>query len=121
MTTNPNRKLSQNILQADLDAFAGLKTISGYRSTNPLYEVEAVQLVKTQMEELQTRLFQLETEVETVRDLTKKKENEFHDRIIGVSTAVETQFGRDSNELQAIGKKKLSEYKRRKAKKPEPK
>ncbi len=115
------KKLPQNILQSDLEVFAGLKTVENYRSVNPLYEVAALQIVKDEMEELQTRRFRLETELDTVRDLTNKKENEFHERTIGATTSVEAQFGRDSNELQAVGKKKLSDYKKHIAKKVAPK
>jgi hypothetical protein len=115
------KKLPQNILQSDLEVFAGLKTVENYQSVNPLYEVAAIQIVKDEMEELQARLFRIETELSTVRDLTNKKENEFHERTIGAKTSVEAQFGRDSNELQAVGKKKVSEYKKHTIKKVIPK
>jgi predicted nucleic acid-binding Zn-ribbon protein len=121
MAQNSAKKLPQNILQADLEVFAGLKTIEGYKPANPLYEIAAIQTVKDEMEALQLRRFQLETEIDTVRDLTNKKENEMHERAIGATTSVEAQFGRDSNELQAVGKKKVSDYKKHKAKKPVPK
>ncbi len=115
------KKLAQNILQADLDAFTGLQTIAGYKPANSMYEVPALQTVKDEMDALQKQRLQLETQLATVRDLANKKENDFHELMIGAATSVEAQFGRDSNELQAVGRKKVSEFKRRKAKKPEPK
>jgi hypothetical protein len=121
MAQNSNRKLPQDILLADLDAFTGLKTVSSYKPSNDNYKVENIQIVKDEMDNLQTQRLQLETQLAAVRDLANKKENEFHALIIGATTSVEAQFGRDSNELQAVGRKKLSEYKKRKAKKPEPK
>jgi hypothetical protein len=121
MAQNSNRKLPQEVLLADLDTFTGLKTVGGYKPSNENYRVENIQIVKDAMENLQTEQLQLETQLATVRNLANKKENEFHELMIGAATSVEAQFGRDSNELQAVGRKKLSDYKKRKAKKTEPK
>jgi hypothetical protein len=39
-------------------------------------------------------------------------ERDFHNAILGAKDQVKAQFGKDSNELQALGLKKASEYKR---------
>jgi hypothetical protein len=44
----------------------------------------------------------------------------FHHNIVGVKDSVSAQYGKDSNELQSVGRKKTTEYKKpaRKASKP---
>jgi hypothetical protein len=45
------------------------------------------------------------------RDLAAAAEWEYHNAIIGMKDQVTAQYGRDSNEVQTIGRKKASERK----------
>lgn len=116
-----NRKLSNDILSDDANSFAGLKTITNYKPSNPLYTVEAIETVEEEMKQLQMQYVQLSTQVATVYDNMLKKEWEFHERTIGAKTSVAAQYGRDSDEVQIVGKKKISDYKKRGAQKKETK
>ena len=48
---------------------------------------------------------------DAARDNAVKAEWDFHNLILGVKDQVASQFGRDSNEYQALGLKKKSERK----------
>lgn len=56
---------------------------------------------------------QSEAAHEAARDTAATTESAFHDIIRGVKDQVTAQFGRNSNEVQSIGRKKSSEYKAR--------
>jgi hypothetical protein len=45
-------------------------------------------------------------------DAARQAEWDFNNSVLGMKEAVRAQFGPDSNEAQAIGYKKKSEYKR---------
>jgi hypothetical protein len=47
----------------------------------------------------------------TARDNAVTAEREFHNLMLGAKDQVTAQFGRDSNEVQALGLKKASERK----------
>lgn len=44
---------------------------------------------------------------------------QFHNLILGMRDQVTAQFGRNSNEVQFVGRKKTSEYRRRSTKETE--
>lgn len=52
------------------------------------------------------------------RDLAAAAEWKYHNRIINMRDAVSGQYGRNSNEVQKVGRKKTSEFSPRKRKPP---
>jgi hypothetical protein len=60
----------------------------------------------------------VEAELDTARDEATAAEWAFHNAMLGGKDQVKAQFGVDSNELQAVGLKKKSEYKSPKSKAP---
>ncbi len=52
------------------------------------------------------------------RDQAVAAERAFHNKILGAKKQVVAQFGVDSDEVQAVGLKKKSEYKRSGGRKP---
>ncbi|MEQ1922069.1 MAG: hypothetical protein ABL952_06135 [Pyrinomonadaceae bacterium] len=120
MADAKTRPLSPGQLQANLDAFAALKDISGYTPANPDYSLANGTTAKTAMEAAQDASAQAKAAADAARDNEIAAEWAFHDFILGAKTQVKAQFGDSSNEIQALGLKKKSEYKSPSKKKPTP-
>ena len=63
------------------------------------------------MEAKQAAETQAEAAFDAARDTATAAEWDYHNNILGATLQVAAQYGKDSNEYQAIGKKKTSEYK----------
>jgi hypothetical protein len=115
---NKNVRLRPAQIEADRSSFAALQGIAGYAPVNPAYALAAITQLQAEMTGAQAAEAQAAAALATARDNAAAKEWEFHNRVLGVKDQVVAQFGRDSNEVQAIGLKKASERKaptRRKA------
>lgn len=110
MSKNPTRRIPPGTLQADLESFAALQAIADYAPANAAYTVAAVAAAKQAMEAKQTAETQAAAAHETARDSATDGEWEFHNLVTGAKTQVEAQYGPNSDELQAVGRKKKSEY-----------
>lgn len=117
MAEKKTRQLSAQILQEDLDAYAGLEGISGYEPANDAYKLNFGTDLKTQMQTKQTDEVQSKAAWEADRDEKVEAEWNFHDWVRNAKLQVKAQFGENSNEVQAVGLKKKSEYKSPKPKK----
>lgn len=106
-----NKRLPSTVLQADLDSFAALQAINTYNPINSNYNLESITEIKDQMEESHTIETQALAAANSARDNATAREWEFHERMLGAKDQVKAQFGVNSNELQAIGLKKKSDYK----------
>ena len=118
MPKDQNKRITPPVLEADRSSFAALQGIAGYAPTNPAYAVAAIKTLETEMTSARAAETQAAAALATARDNAVAKEWEYHNRILGVKDQVVAQFGRDSNEVQALGLKKASERKapvRRKA------
>jgi hypothetical protein len=112
---NQTRRLIPAQIQADRDAFAALQTLAGYAPANPAYALTAVAAVQASLNDAQRAEAQAVAAAAAARDDAVAKEWEFHDLMLGVKDQVIAQFGKNSNEVQAVGLKKKSEYSRPKA------
>lgn len=113
MAKNETRKLKPSVLTKDLTDFAALKQITGYAPANAAYQITAIDADKTAMEAAADAMAQAEAALKTKRDEYVAATWKFHNSVDGGRTSVESQFGKDSNEVQAVGRKKTSEYKTR--------
>lgn len=111
MANNQNKRLPSTTLQSDLEAFAALQAITEYNPINTAYSLTAVTNIKTDMQSRQTTETQAIAAANNARDNAIAKEWEFHNLMLGVKDQIKAQFGTNSNELQAIGLKKKSDYK----------
>ena len=112
MPQSNTRPLSPKILQEDLDAYAALEAIVGYKPANVAYELVNITPVKTAKEAAETKAVQDAATAAASRDDEIAAQWAFHDLITGAKTQVKAQFGDSSNELQSLGLKKKSEYKK---------
>ncbi len=107
-----NRRLRPAELQADRDAHDALKGISDYKPANAAYTAANVDAARTAMEAGQAREVQKQAEADAARDEAVRSEHAYHSLLRGVKDQVVAQYGRSSDQAQAVGLKKESERKR---------
>jgi hypothetical protein len=120
MAKNETVRIRPSNLQEDRDAFAALKTVSGYTPANASFSVASITTVQATMVAKRDVEAQKQADLDSARDEATAAEWAFHNAVLGAKDQVKAQFGADSNELQALGLKKKSEFKSPspKAKKP---
>ncbi len=113
MTTSiPNRRLSPQLIDQDVDSLNGLKTVSNYQTSRSEATSETLQ------QAYQTMLVQQQNETEKLAlyraasDAARLAEWGFHNSVLAMKEVVRGQYGSDSDEAQAIGLKKKSDRKR---------
>lgn len=109
---NQARRLRPAQIQEDRDAFAALESVAGYAPANPAYALTAVTAAQTNLNSAQQAEVQAVAAAAAARDSAVAREWEFHNLMLGVKEQIIAQFGKNSNEVQAVGLKKKSEYKR---------
>lgn len=95
------------------DLLAALKAIPGYAPHDPAATVSALEARLTEWETLNTTEVQKENEAAAARDATANVEVTLRKMKTSIRTQVAAQYGRDSDEVAAVGLKKTSEYKPR--------
>jgi hypothetical protein len=106
---NETKRVKPAQMEADRDSFAALQAIAGYAPASPIYRTAAITEVQNALAGAQTAEAQAEAALASARDTAVAREWEFHNLILGAKDQVIAQFGRDSNEVQAMGLKKTSE------------
>lgn len=109
---NQATRLRPSQIQTDRDAFAALQAIEGYAPANPAFALTAITAASAALGAAQQAETQAAAAAASARDDVTAREWEFHNLIMGVKDQVIAQFGPDSNEVQAVGLKKRSEYSR---------
>ncbi len=104
------RRLTNKVLQEDLEAYAALQAIANYTPSNDQYKLANVTASHQAMQEKQTLEVQKQAEADAARDDAAGSEWDFHEMILGAKAQIKAQFGPDSNEYQSLGLKKKSEY-----------
>jgi len=107
------KRISPAVLQADRDSFAALKAEAEYAPANQAYTVAAITTAESKMNGDQQADSQAVAAAAAARDNVVGSEWAYHNLILGAKDQVVAQFGRDSNQAQAVGLKKKSEYKTR--------
>ena len=113
MANNETRRIQPSVLSEDEAAYAALQSITNYAPSNPMHASKAVGDAFTAMHDAQTAESQAEAAFKTARDTATAAEWAAHNVMIGVKDQVKAQYGPASNEVQALGLKKKTEYKRR--------
>lgn len=108
---NENKRLRPAQIEADRAGFAALQTVAGYAPANQAYALAKVTEAEAAVRAAQAAEAQAEAALASARDAAVAREWEFHNLMIGAKDQVMAQFGRDSNEVQAVGRKKASERK----------
>jgi len=108
---NETRRLTPAVLAEDEDGFAALQAMSLYEPANQAYSLNAIATAHGLMDSAKTEEAQAEAALDTARDNTVARQWAFHNLMLAAKDQVRAQFGRDSNEVQALNLKKTSERK----------
>jgi len=121
MADKKTKRLRPEELQDDLDAYAGMKSLVGYKPANDDYDEAHGDAAHASMKAKQVKEVQDNAQAEASEDDAIGGEWFFHDYVRNMRIQVKAQYGEDSNEIQTVGRKKRSEYKSpTKKKKPTP-
>ncbi len=112
MAKNQNERLRPSDIQADKDAHAALKALTDYNPSNKKFTADKVAAARKAMDDAQDEETQAEKVAMKKRDAANAAEWAFHNIIIGVKNQVLAQYDDDSDEIQSMGRKKKSEYKK---------
>lgn len=112
MATVLNTRIPPQTVQADIDAFVGLKGIIGYTPVNQDYSLDAVSRLHDALRKAQETEIHTQNAHAAARDAMDAIERDFHDAILGVKSQVKAQFGPDSDQVAALGLKKKSDRRR---------
>jgi hypothetical protein len=115
---NETKRIKPALIEADESGFAALQAMTGYAPVNQAYTLAAITAAHAALQRAWTAETQAEAALNAARDNAVAREWEFHNLILGAKDQVTAQFGRDSNEVQAIGLKKASERKAPQRRKP---
>ncbi len=111
-TQNTTRRLRPQLISEDVTSWHGLQTINTYETNRG--DASAVKLQQAYQAMLAQQ--QAETEKQTLyraaADAARLAEWEFHNAVLAMKEVVRGQYGLDSDQAQAVGLKKKSEYKR---------
>ena len=108
---NTSKRLRPAQITEDESGFAALQAMALYEPANQAYSLPAIGSALALMQSARTEEAQAAAALATARDNAVAKEWAFHNLMLGVKDQVMAQFGRDSNEVQAMGLKKSSERK----------
>lgn len=95
----------------DRRSLAALEGITGYAPRNPDLSIDALRSLEAQMDSKANRVTKLRAELAGAIDNYHATGSLFTQRMIEARDEVQVQFGRDSNELQAVGRTKRSDRK----------
>ena len=119
MAKDETKRLKPASIDADERGFEALKAMALYEPANQAYSPQAVASAHGLVQARRTEEMQAQQALNTARDEAVAAEWAFHNLMLSVKDQVMAQFGRDSNEVQALGLKKASERKAPQRKKTE--
>ena len=111
MARDESKRLKPALVAEDESGFAALQAMALYEPANQAYALPAINSAHGLMLSARTEEAQAQAALDTARDNTVAKEWAFHNLMLAAKDQVRAQFGRDSNEVQAVNLKKTSEYK----------
>ena len=112
MSSNQARRINSAVLQADLDAQVSLAAMTDYKPANAAYSAANVAAALSAMQAAQQAELRAQVALDTARDAVAAAEWRFHETMLAVKDQVIAQYGKSSDQLQALGLKKKAEYKR---------
>ena len=108
---NESKRLRPAQISEDETCFEALKAITDYTPANPAYTVAEIEKAHAEMLAAQGEEARANAAQKAARDKATDRERNFHNLVNGSKDKVTAQFGRNSNQVQSVGRKKTSEYK----------
>jgi hypothetical protein len=110
---NETKRIKPSILADDIEVYAALKAIPNYLPANPAYKLTEMDAVYERLIAAQAASTQAEARAQAARDDLVAAQWEMHNMTLGAKDQVQAQFGPNSNEIQAMKRKKKTERKKR--------
>ena len=114
------KRLSKKQIEDDTNTYEALQALTDYNPSNKQFSMANATAAFDAMRNLQTDETQKQAAAAAASDDAADGEYAFHNMILGVKTQGKAQYGEDSNEVQSLGIKKKSEYKKPSGRKPSP-
>ncbi|HEX7955604.1 MAG TPA: hypothetical protein VF508_01590, partial [Pyrinomonadaceae bacterium] len=108
---NESKRMRPALVAEDETTFEALQGIADYAPANQAYAVPLIEAAHAAMVRARAAETQAEGAYAAARDTAVAREWEFHNIMLGAKDQVMALFGRNSNEVQALGLKKASERK----------
>lgn len=102
-------RLSPSVLESDVSAQDAIEEMTDFAPVNEAYKATALDALKQVMITKQAAEASAQRVAQAARDDAAEAERAYHEAIVGAKLAVKAQYGKDSNEVQAVGLKKSSE------------
>ncbi|MEL6471424.1 MAG: hypothetical protein AAFP20_15025 [Cyanobacteria bacterium J06614_10] len=112
-TINFSRRVPAKTLTADITSYNGFGAVTGYVSARPEASPKSLKSAYDKMLANQKKEDEVAAQMKQASDAARVAEVEFHDAVLAMKESVRGQFGPNSDEAQAVGYKRKSEYKRR--------
>lgn len=111
-TQNTERRLSANTIEQETLALGGLRGISDYRPLHAEASLEGTEKAASEMLAARALEADLKAQLQAATKAARLAEWKFHNHMLAVKESVIAQFGPDSPQAQAVGRKRKSTYKR---------
>ena len=102
-------KVGPTVLKADRKAMTALESLDDYRPVNAQYEKAQLAVALKVLTEAEEGKQRAKVAYDSALDDYRAAAWGFHQAMLGAARQVEAQYGSDSNEYQAMGRKKKSE------------
>lgn len=112
MAQDQTKAIKPSIIAADRDSVAAAQSLTDYKPANNDYSTQSLLEAQAEMDAKTTAAAQAEAAFKTARDEAVASTHRFHNKVVGMRDSVGAQFGKDSNQVQAVGRKKTTEYKK---------
>ncbi len=107
-----SRRIPTKRISADISAYHGLSTVIGYISARPEATDKSLKSAYEKMIANQKKEIEIAAMLKAATDAARQAEADFHDAVLAMKESIRGQFGPNSDEAQAVGYKKKTEYKR---------
>ena len=103
---------STPVLDADRNTLLSLQDLADYQPRNAANSIANLQKLETELTQAEQNVLRLRVALDTARARLVEKSQLFHAQILTAKDEVIVQYGSDSEEVQAIGLKRKSAYRR---------
>lgn len=118
MGSNETRRIAPDIIVDDKKSLSNVKAMSDYHPAKAGITSEAADIQHSAMTTKQEAETVAKKAWEAARDAATQAEWDFHNFMLEVKQQVIAQYGDNSDQAQAVGLKKKSEYKKPSGRKP---
>jgi hypothetical protein len=113
MKRNPEvRRLSPGITARNKQSLSKVKSLKGYKPAKDEFSLEELEAADKEVDEAREAEAQANQAAKAARNRAVAAEWALHNKILGAKKQVIAIYGEDSDEIQAVGLKKKSEWKR---------